>query len=90
MIAMPQLKEMKDSEILEILTRTQRDSEWVSKNYEQLREKYESKAFAVKDGKVIEDAETVQDLLAELNKKGEDPAFLLIEVIPPRDASFIL
>jgi len=70
--------------------RAQRDSKWISDNYDQLREKYDKKAFAVKDGKVVGDADTVQDLVDKLEKNGENAAFLLIEVIPPKDASFIL
>jgi len=81
---------MKDAEVLEMAKRAQRDSKWISDNYDQLREKYEKRTFAVKDGKVIGDADTVQDLVGELEKKGEDVAFILIEVIPPKDASFIL
>lgn len=81
---------MEDSEVLEMAKRAQRDSKWISDNYDQLREKYDKKAFAVKDGKVVGDADTVQDLVDKLEKNGENAAFLLIEVIPPKDASFIL
>ena len=79
-----------DAEILKSLSKAAEDSEWVSKNYDELRKKYEGKVFAVRNKKVIEGADTVEKLRMELEAKGEDVAFLLIESIPPKDASFIL
>lgn len=81
---------MEDAKILELLRRAQGDSEWVSNNYEELRQKHENKVFAVKDGRVVEEASKVEDLLRKLEERGQNPAFLLIESIPPKDASFIL
>jgi len=79
-----------DARILESLEKAVEDSEWVSKKYDELIKKYEGKVFAVKNGKVIEDAATVEELCKKLEAKKEDMAFLLIESIPPKNASFIL
>lgn len=77
-------------EILKSLEKAAEDSEWVSKNYDELRKKYEGKVFAVKNKKVIEGADTVEELGRKLEAKGEDVAFLLVESIPPKNTSFIL
>jgi len=79
-----------DARILESLEKAVEDSEWVSRKYDELIKKYEGKVFAVKNGKVIEDAATVEELCKKLEAKKEDTAFLLIESIPPKNASFIL
>jgi len=76
--------------ILEHLRSIEEDSKWVSQRFDELKEKYEGKVFAVKNKRVICDAGNVQDLMKELDEKGEDVAFLLIESIPPKDVSFIL
>jgi len=81
---------MENSQILELLKTLEKDSEWVSEKYEQLREKYEGKVFAVKNRNVICYADTIEELLDKLEKKGENASFLLIEAIPPRNTSFIL
>jgi hypothetical protein len=81
---------MEDYKIIEILKKAQENSEYVSRNFDKLREKYEGKVFAVKDQKVILDAEKIEDLLRGLEERGEDMAFLLIESIPPKNLSFIL
>lgn len=81
---------MEDSQILELLKAFEVDNEWFSKNYEELKKRYEGKAFTIKNKKIIHESESVQDLLKELEKKGEDRSFLLLETIPPRNVSFIL
>jgi len=81
---------MEDSHILEILKKSEEDSEWVGEEYDKLRTKYEGKVFAVKNKNVISHADTVEELVEKLEKMGEDVGFLLIETIPPRDLSFIL
>lgn len=79
-----------ESDILESLGKAAEDCEWVSEKYDELRKKYENKVFAVKNKKVIEDADTVEELRRKLETKGEDMALLLIETIPPKNTSFIL
>lgn len=81
---------MEDAEILELLRMFEADNEWISKSYEELKKKHEGKVFAVKNKKVVHEAETVDDLLKGLEKEGKNMAFLLIETIPPKNVSFIL
>ena len=81
---------MEDSQILEILKKSEEDGKWVSEEYDKLRTKYEGKVFAVRNKNVLSYADTVEELVEKLEKMGEDIGFLLIETIPPRDLSFIL
>jgi hypothetical protein len=81
---------MEDSQILEILKKSEGDSKWVSEEYDKLRTKYEGKVFAVKNKTVLSHADTVKELVEKLESMGEDVGFLLIETIPRRDLSFIL
>jgi len=72
----------------ELLERLIEDSKWISENYEELR-KYEGKVIAVKNKRIILASESILDLLNELEKK-ENAAYILVEAIPPKNASFIL
>jgi hypothetical protein len=81
---------MEDSQILEILKKSEGDSKWVSEEYDKLRTKYEGKVFAVKNKTVLSHADTVEELVEKLENMGEDVGFLLIETIPRKDLSFIL
>jgi len=81
---------MEDSQILEILKKSEGDSKWVSEEYDKLRTKYEGKVFAVKNKTVLSHADTVEELVEKLENMGEDVRFLLIETIPRKDLSFIL
>ncbi|MCD6248128.1 MAG: hypothetical protein J7J17_01560 [Hadesarchaea archaeon] len=81
---------MEDTKILELLKNLEESNKWVSENYDNLRKKFEGKVLAIKNKEVVHEAETVESLLDELKKRGEDPAFLLMETIPSRDVSFIL
>jgi alkanesulfonate monooxygenase SsuD/methylene tetrahydromethanopterin reductase-like flavin-dependent oxidoreductase (luciferase family) len=81
---------MQDSEILQILKAAEEDGKWFSEKYKELRTKYEGKVVAIKNKNVVGDAESVEELVDEVKKKGEDAAYILIETIPPKDVSFIL
>ena len=81
---------MEDSQILEILKKSEGDSKWVSEEYDKLRTKYEGKVFAVRNKTVLSHADTAEELVAKLENMGEDVGLILIETIPRRDLSFIL
>jgi len=81
---------MDDEQVLKILKRSEEDSKWLSRKYDELQSKYEGKILAIKDKNVICDANTVEELLSKLEEKGEDLGFLLIETVPPKNISFIL
>lgn len=74
---------------LEVLEKLEKDSEWVTAHYDELR-KHEDKLIAVKNKKIIYVSESLEELLTELEDKKEDTAFILITAIPPKSASFIL
>lgn len=65
------------------------DSQWVTENYDKLR-KYEGKVIAIKNKKIIDISDTLENLLKKLEKRKENSSFLLIEAIPPKGVSFIL
>jgi predicted translin family RNA/ssDNA-binding protein len=81
---------MEEDEILRLLREAVEDSEWISRNYDELKKKYEGKIFAVRRKKVVAAAETVEELRKMLEARGENISFLLIESIPPKGVSFIL
>ena len=81
---------MEDSQILEILRNSEEDSKWVSEAFENLRGKYAGKVLAIKGKRVVSCADTVERLLENLEKTGENVGYLLIEAVPPRGLSFIL
>lgn len=81
---------MEDSQILEILRKSEGDSKWVSEEYDKLRTKYEGKVFAVRNKNVLSHADTAEELVAKLENMGEDVGLVLIETIPRRGLSFIL
>jgi len=65
------------------------DAQWLCANYDTLRE-YEGKVVVIKNKQIILAAESIEEAVKELKKRGEDAAFLLITSIPPKDLSFIL
>lgn len=78
-----------DAEVLEAIEETERNRKWIAKNYDKLRIQYEGKVFAVKGEKVVGSSDNVENLLEEVNKKGESTA-LLVESIPKRGVTYIL
>jgi len=65
------------------------DSKWLTEHYEEVRNNGE-KVIAVKEKRVIQKASSYGEMLKKLEADGEDPAFVLIEVIPSKDDGFIL
>lgn len=79
-----------DADILNALETTEKNRAWVSKNYEQLRNKYQGKVFAVKDEQVVASKERITELVDEVNTKEADAALVLMESIPPKGVVYIL
>lgn len=65
------------------------DSEWLTTHYDEIRDSG-NKVIAIQDKAIVVEGETMEDVLRELEERGIDAAFMLIEVIPPEDAAFIL
>ena len=84
------MDQLKDSEILKILKIAEEDSKWLSEKYEELRVQYGGKVVGVRNRNIVGEAESTDELLQKIEKKGEDTAFVLIETIPTKDVSFIL
>ena len=83
------LEKITEKRELEALEMLGKDSEWVTEHYDELR-KHEGKVIAIKNKKIISVSESLEKLLIELEDRKEDTAFILIEAIPPKSASFIL
>jgi hypothetical protein len=79
-----------DAEVLEAIEKTEKNRDWIARNYAKLKVEYEGKVFAVKDERVIESSDNVEHLLEEVNKKGEDTALIVIESIPLKGVAYIL
>ena len=71
------------------LERLDQDSTWLNAHYDDLR-RYQGKIIAIKDKRIIAVQDSLEELLEELEKKSENPAFLLIHAIPPENIAFIL
>lgn len=76
---------MQDYEILEVLKVAEEDGKWFSEKYKELQMKYEGKVVAIKNKNIVGDAESVEELLGVVTKKGEDATCILIETIPSKD-----
>ena len=75
---------------LEMIDKASRESRWLERNFNSLQEKYENKFIAVENEEVIEESDDFQDLLNKLNKKGKNPALLIIRFIHQKGISIIL
>ncbi len=73
----------------ELLGSIEKDNNWLNVNQDELQ-KYKGKTIAVKDEKIIVLSDTIEEVIIELEKMDENPAFVLIETIPSKDVAFIL
>ena len=80
---------MENAELRAHLEKLDQDSIWLNEHYDDFR-KYEGKVIAIKEKQIIAVQDDIEALLKELKKKNLDPAFLLIEAIPPENLAFIL
>jgi len=71
------------------LERLDQDSIWLNEHYYDLR-RYRGKVIAIKEKQIIAVQDSLEALLEELEKKNENPAFLLIEAMPSENIAFIL
>jgi SepF-like predicted cell division protein (DUF552 family) len=82
--------QVSEADIIKALEETEKSRAWISKNYDQLRNKFQGKVFAVKNERVVATSESVTKLVEEVKRKGEDPALMLMGSIPPKGVVFIL
>lgn len=70
---------------LELLKHSEKDSNWLLRNYEKIREKHENKFVAVKDNEIIADGEDIKEIEDKLKKQNVDPKTTIVDFIPPKD-----
>lgn len=79
-----------DTDILKALDETTKNRAWASRNYEQLRSKYQGKVFAIKDEQILSAKDGIEELVDDVKAKGVDTALVLMESIPPKGVVYIL
>jgi hypothetical protein len=75
---------------IQLLKTAEEDKDWVNKNYERLREKFEKQFIAVKNKEVIANDKDLEKLLEKIRSTGNDPAFVQIEFILEKGIVLIL
>jgi ABC-type phosphate/phosphonate transport system ATPase subunit len=75
---------------LQMITKMENNVQWFNLHYTSIREKYENKFIAIKDNRIIADADKVETLIKNIEKQGEDPGLTLIEFIPEKGTVLIL
>ena len=84
------MKGKKMEQELQVLNNIENDSKWLYSRYEKIRESFSDRFVAIKNSKVVESDESMEDLINKLEAKGENPAFLLIKFIPKKEIVLIL
>lgn len=80
---------MKNEELRMHLEKLDEDSIWLNEHYDEFQ-KFQGRVIAIKREQIIAVQDNLEDLLEELERKSEEPAFILIQAIPPENIAFIL
>jgi len=81
---------MTDEKEIEFIKEIERDSKWLYENYDKYREVYEDKLIAVKNEKILSVGDDMEELSKKIEEMGEDPRWIYVTSIPPKDLVFIL
>lgn len=73
-----------------MLRTVEKDNEWLQRNFGKIQEQHPNKFVAVSKKQVIADGESSEDVTKEVEKKGINPATILIEFIPEKGLILIL
>ena len=73
-----------------MLRTVEKDNEWLQRNFGKIQEQHPNKFVAVSERQVIADGESSEDVTKEVEKKGINPATILIEFIPEKGLILIL
>ncbi len=73
-----------------MLRTVEKDNEWLQRNFGKIQEQHPNKFVAVSKRQVIADGESSEDVTKEVEKKGINPATILIEFIPEKGLILIL
>jgi len=82
---------MENSQILEKMNNFEEDSKWLHNNFDLLRKRKLSGQFvAIKNKEVIAQGEDINLVIKQVQEKGEDPSYILIEYIYPEGTIILL
>lgn len=77
-------------EEMAMLRTVEEDNEWLQRNFGKIQEQHPNRFVAISEGQVIADGESSEDVMKEVEKKGINPATILIEFIPEKGLILIL
>lgn len=77
-------------EEMAMLEAAEKDNEYLHRNFEKMQEEYPNKFVAISERHVIAEGSDSEDVIKEVEKKGKDPAMVLIEFIPEKGLVLIL
>jgi hypothetical protein len=76
---------------LELLRNFEESSKWFHNHLNSLREQgFSGKFVAIKESKPLTSEENLDNLIKNVEKKGEDPAFIFMEFVHPKGYTLIL
>jgi len=82
---------MENTQILEKMNSFEEDSKWFYNNLDLLRKRKLSGQFvAIKNKEVIAQGEDINLVIKQVEKKGENPSYILIEYIYPEGTIILL
>lgn len=74
----------------EMFEKFEENESWFSTHFEEFEEKYRDVFVAVKDQKIIAIDKKLENLLEQLETRGEDISSVFITAIPPKGVASIL
>lgn len=83
-------KGMMLKEEMKALKSFEKESNWLARNYEKVREEHLEKFVAIKDNKVIAESESISRLQNKLKQLGIDPRTTLVDFMLPKDVILFL
>ncbi|MBS3077354.1 hypothetical protein J4233_03715 [Candidatus Pacearchaeota archaeon] len=66
------------------------DSKWFYKNIDSLRKENSGKYVAIKDKKIIASGKDIEIVVEMVEKKGENPAYIVMEFLYPEGTVILL
>jgi len=76
---------------LQLLNKFERDSKWFHENLNELREKnFIGKFVAISNEKLIASDKKIDIVIETIEKEGENPAYVFIEFVYPKEFTLLL
>ena len=80
-----------ENQELQLLKNFENDSKWFHENMDTLRDKnFTGKFVAIKESKPIAASESLDVVINDISKKGENPSFIFIEFVHPKGFTLLL